>query len=432
MRSSGFAITYWESGQVMAFSCRCQICLAGRYKKNLLRWNSLMCQTSWDLLLLLIEHAARIESFVKQALLTALSLAMLVGGVASVEAASEWVEDDHTVFQAQPRQAEAPQPAPDRHLAQKPAASGFLTGSASMYKKPVNMSAPTGRTLSPRYAQQQANLGANTDAYIAGVRKDNVVSPEMMKGWLDGTHPEFKLSAQSDPSAVIEVRGAWDKADQILTAMGVRHHTIKSKELLDISLSNTKVLVVNCEGKIPTEAMEKVRQWVVRGGYLISTDWTLHSFVEKAFPGTIAWNGGNTPGTVVDAVIVDNDPVLLKGVAVSRAPWKLDEESQMVKILRPDIVHILACSRRLGTMDYNRHSTSDPNQWGILACEFPYGRGRVLHLVGHYDYNSPLTFTRYILPDAIPGAGIGLRQAISTNFLLEGLSRPERTATSPD
>jgi len=372
-----------------------------------------------------------IESFVKQALLTALSLAMLVGGVAAAQAASEWVEDDHTVFQAQPRSSAAPQPAPDRLAAQKTAGAGYLTGSASMNKKPINPPLQQGRILSPRYALQQANLGAGTEAYIAGLRKDNVVSPDMMKAWLERSHPEFNLSAQSDPLAVIEVKGAWDKADQILTGLGVRHRTIKSKELLDISLASTKVLVINCEGKVPQEAMEKVRQWVVRGGYLISTDWTLHSFVEKAFPNTIAWNLGKTPGNVVDAVILDNDSALLKGVGVQRAPWKLDEESQMVKVLRPDIVHILACSRKLGTMDTNRNLTSDQNQWGILACEFPFGRGRVLHLVGHYDYNSPLTFTRYILPDAIPGAGIGLRQAISTNFLLEGLNRPTRTAVSP-
>lgn len=367
----------------------------------------------------------------KRAFLTALTVTLLMGGLSSVGAASDWVEDDKTVFQVQPKAQQVPQVAPDRHAAQKPAPGKYLTGSATRVDStPAVPGGMSGRALSPRYAEQQANLGADADAFIAGIQTNSVVPPDMMRGWLDRTHPDFRLSAQSNPEAVVEVKGAWDKASQILNALGVRHHEIKAKELREISLDNTKVLVVNCEGKIPEDAMEKIRQWVVRGGYLISTDWTLHSFVERAFPGTIAWNGDSTDGTTVDAIIVDRDPVLMKGVPVARAPWKLDDESQMVKVLRPDVVRVLARSYRLGSKDEkNRRQTADPNQWGILACDFPYGRGRVLHLVGHYDYNSPITFQRHVLPDAIPGVGIGLRQAISTNFLLEGLNRPARTAS---
>jgi hypothetical protein len=73
---------------------------------------------------------------------------------------------------------------------------------------------------------------------------------------------------------------------------------------------------------------------------------------------------------------------------------------------------------------------SDPDHQGILAVEFSYGKGKVLHLVGHFDYNSSLGFLRYILPDAIPGRGIGLRQAIATNFLMQALERPERAANA--
>jgi hypothetical protein len=365
----------------------------------------------------------------KKAFLTALSLALLAGGVTSVSSAqqSDWVEDDRTATQAPPIAPDRNAPAPQK----SPGPGGFLTGSASEFRTSVPARPMSGRALSPRYAEAQANLGADADMYIANVRKDTVVTPEQMKGWVDRTHPEFRLSAQSNPSAVVEVKGAWDKAGQILTAIGVRHQQIKARDLRQFDLDNTRVLIVNCEGKVPEDAMEKIRQWVVRGGYLISTDWTLDSFTARAFPGMIAWNGAKTPGTTVDAIIVDNDPVLLRGVPAARTPWKLDEESQMVRVLRPDVVRVLARSFKLGSRDPNRRQTADPNQWGVLACEFPYGRGRVLHLVGHYDYNSPTTFTRHILPDAIPGAGIGLRQALSTNFLLQALAGPAKASSAP-
>lgn len=356
---------------------------------------------------------------------------------ATAYAGSDWVEDDHTVFQVQPKAAPQaiPQPAPDRFSAQPQKSRSYLQGSATSFgSAPSERMMPPGRALAPRYGQAQAqaaSIGADAEMFIAGIRKDTVVPPHMMKGWLERSHPQFSLNARTNPNAVLEIKGAWDKASQILTGLGIPHREIKAKELRDVSLDGVKVLVVNCEGKIPEDAMEKIRQWVVRGGYLISTDWTLHSFIERAFPGTIAFNGQNTDGTTVDAIIVEQDPILLRGVPVQRAPWKLDEESQMVKVLRPDIVRVLARSYKLGLTDPNRNHTPDPNQWGILACDFFYGRGRVLHLVGHYDYNSPLTFTRYVLPDAIPGAGIGLRQALSTNFLLEGLHRTApRTASA--
>lgn len=308
---------------------------------------------------------------------------------------------------------------------------GYLTGSASRFTTQIpaqpQVAPPVART--PVYAPVTP-LNGNANLFNGNVKTDEVVPPNMMRGWLDRTHPEFRMSAQANPNAVLEVKGAWDKASQILNNMGVPHREIKAKELRDVSLDGVKVLVINCEGKVPEDCQEKVRQWVIRGGYVISTDWTLHSFVEKAFPGMIAWNGGKTDGTVVDALVLNTDPTLTRGVPSARVGWKLDEESQMVKVLRPDVVTILARSMKLSQDDPNRDNNPNPNMWGILACEFPYGRGRVLHLVGHYDYNSPLSFSRNVLPDAIPGQGIGLRQAISTNFLLQGLERGARTAAN--
>lgn len=363
----------------------------------------------------------------KQSLAAFGVLALLTVGLTAARA-SDWIDDDRTVFKAPPQSQQVPPVAPDRvspkHLAQ----GSMLTGGASMtgslsHGRPI-VPTPAGTPMMPLSAGVNgAGLSAQADRFQMNASTDNTVPPERMRGWLEKAHPEFKLDAQNNPEAVVEVKGAWDDAAQILNNMGIRHDHIKPKDLREMSLDRTDVMIVNCEGKIPQDQWEKVRQWVIHGGYLITTDWTLGSFVEKAFPGMIAWNGGNTKGTTVDAIVVTRNANLMAGVPTTRGTWKLDEGSQMVRVLRPDVVHILARSNQLAQMDKNRNFTGDPNQLGVLACEFPYGRGHVLHLVGHFDYNSPMGFRRYVLPDALPGVGIGLRQAFATNFLVDGVQK---------
>jgi hypothetical protein len=343
-----------------------------------------------------------------------------------------WAAENKPVYKAIPvQQAESDMPpvAPEharpsatgaRNQGSRATGPGYLTGSAS-----ATGSGASVRPQTPRYAAIPANaatLGADADQFLMSARKNEVVSPTAMKGWLDSTHPEFNLAAQNTPDQVIEVKGQWDDAGQILSNMGIRYERIKGRELRDVLSGNTKVVVINCEGRVPADQIELLRQWVIRGGYLITTDWALNNLVERAFPGIIAWSGNKSRGVVVDAMVVAPDSPLLAGTNVRRATWKLDEESQELKVIRPDTVQVLARSFILARSDKQRQF-EPPMNTGVLACMFPYGRGRVLHLVGHFDYNSGFGFTRNVLPDAIPGAGVGLRQAIATNFLMEGLER---------
>lgn len=363
----------------------------------------------------------------------ALSLSAVAALSIGSALASDWVEDQKSQFQVNPQDyAAPPQSAPQ--LAppnappiapprQKPGGGVVLQGGATTF-------GASGQTQRPQYSTtvgaNAASLGADADRFLMGARTDANVPPSQFRGWLEKTHPEFNLSAQSG-NAVIEVKGAWDNSAEILEALGIRYQRIKGRELRGMPLDGTKVMVVNCDGRVPRETFQAINSWVARGGYLITTDWALNELVEKAFPGNIAWNGKQTDGSVVDALIVGPEPSRFQGANVGRATWKLDRESQMVKILNPRNVRVLARSFKLAQHDPNRvnHLDPDPNHWGILAVEFKHGRGRVLHLVGHYDYNSP-TFRKYNLQDAIPGVGIGLRQAIATNFLVEAMNKQQR------
>lgn len=248
-----------------------------------------------------------------------------------------------------------------------------------------------------------------------GKARSAAVAPDVFRGWVEKYHPSFaQLTTQGSPGQVIEVKGQWDKADRPLTAMGIPHTTIPARHLDDIDLSACRVLVINCAGTIPRDARQKVRDFVANGGALLTTDWSLHNMLEACFPGYVRWNGWKSKSEVVDAEVLPAAQPLARGL-VSNAGWKLDLESQTIAVLDRQRVRVLARSSSL--------ARQEPDKQGILAVLFPFGRGQVLHLIGHFDNNAFFAI-RHSLPDPAPVIGISLRQALAGNFVLNALAEP--------
>jgi hypothetical protein len=173
-----------------------------------------------------------------------------------------------------------------------------------------------------------------------------------------------------------------------------------------------RVLVIDCGANLSLEAQRAINKFVSEGGFLLTTDWALDACLRPCFPGYVAWNGGFTRSEVVDAVTVGQEQSLFRGVD-SPAYWKLEEKSQLVQVINP-AVDILVCSRQL--------LREDPSQTGILALSFHFGKGQVLHLVGHFDNNPSGAFTNS-LPDPSPNIVVSLRQAIATNFIANAFAQ---------
>ncbi len=248
--------------------------------------------------------------------------------------------------------------------------------------------------------------------------------PTAFRGWLEKTHPQFALStAGMSRDLVLEVKGQWDDSARTVRALGIPHTIIKARMLADYPLDQVKVMIINCEGRVPPDSLQRIRDFVARGGHLISTDWTLDGVVRRAFPGYVEWNGGHTAGGVVDGTIVEDDPTLTPHLP-RRSGWKLDDGSQTVHVINRTAVHVLVRSATLA------RSGDDPDAQGVLAFWFPFGRGAVLHLVGHFDNNTNLAHLN-MLPDPAPGIGISLRQAIASNFLVAALSEKRRPPRPP-
>lgn len=331
---------------------------------------------------------------------------------------SDWEEESIPSRTAQPRVIED-QAAPSK---QKLDGGGMLQGSATA----VHSHEPTQLSRNPRFRAAISSATAVEQArqaneLIASLDTNVNTPPAVFRAWLSKAHPDFALSAQSlNPDLVVEVRGHWDDSDRTLKSLGIRHVSIKARELRSASLAGTKVLVVNCAGEVPREVIQKIRDFVIQGGYLLSTDWSLNNLVEKAFPNYIAWNGVNTDGAVVDAFVIDSAPELLEGVPVRRTIWKLDRGSQAMTVKNVRKVRVLARSSKLAQTDLNFGVAPDPLLVGALAAEFSLGRGKVLHLVGHFDNNGGMG-SRNLLPDPSPSMGISLRQALATNFIVSAL-----------
>ncbi len=345
--------------------------------------------------------------------------------------ASDWVEDDQAPARYVNQQTPAPPPlAPDydSNRLQRPQYSqgapdekktAFVvdpsakqSGSAVL-EGGVSQWGMNGRTNSAN-SNLQGTAWANQRNLMPQKPTPAIVPPSTFRNWLQSTHPEFALKTSAMPDeSVINVKGQWDDSTKPLHALGIHYKSVGKGDLRNLPLDNVKVMIVNCPGRVPEEAFQRIRDWVARGGYLLTTDWALADVLQRAFPGYVEFTGQKAEQTMVDAIVTDPDPSLFAG-AVPRAYWKVDAGSEMLRVLRPGAVHVLVRSNQLLSEDNDRQ--------GILAVAFQFGRGKVLHLVGHFDNNSMLPFMNS-LPDPAPGIGISLRQALASNFVVEGLSK---------
>ncbi len=233
------------------------------------------------------------------------------------------------------------------------------------------------------------------------------VNPGDFRAWLQLSNPSLveKLDL-INKNQIIEVKGKWDNAGHILHSFGIPSTQIGSKDLTEKLLAQTKVLIINCGARLSSENQSLIKSFVSKGGLLLTTDWALNDCISPCFPGYVKWSGEfSQVGVLNDAQIATKDARLVRSV-LSPSYWKLEDKSQLVDVLNAD-VDVLVVSK---TLAYDSAGS------GILAFSFPYDKGQVLHLVGHFDNNSDYASAN-ILPDPTPRTIVSMRQAIAANFI---------------
>jgi hypothetical protein len=214
---------------------------------------------------------------------------------------------------------------------------------------------------------------------------------------------------------LLVVRGGFDHIGRVLDALKLPYTLVLPHQVAHAKgtdLQQHKVVFWNCGEASPrdqqNEITRKVRQFVERGGYLFCTDWAVAHLVVPAFPGFVGTSGRDNPlpETVV-AIEPDEqhagDP-LLDGVFRPgvNGSWWLEQASFDLKVLKSDVVDVLVRSPELK----QRFGRGD-----AVAVTFPYGRGRVLHVLGHYFQKQGDL------------AGTVAAQRLALNFVLQRLAQ---------
>lgn len=346
--------------------------------------------------------------------------------------ASDWIEDDPNQSQNQPQtqQQNVPDqfpPAQPRY--QEPTAQESQT----IEDKPVGNITDTSRPLeagvsSFTFKQVETsfdNLPLLLQRPLQAAPKTGPVTPKTYSAWLNQTHPG--LTGRISKDAVIEVKGEWDDSSHTLRSFGIPYTRVGPKQILNLDLSKTKVIILSCPGSLTHEQTRIIANYVKNGGYLITTDWAVEILTEdKGFVRIIEPSGFTYDERVIDALALSNDP-LCRGTP-SDAFWKVAKESKAVRIVQRQYVTVIARSRVLMNQELRHIAKFRPPepedffQAGILAVLIDYGRGKIFHLVGHYDNDANTAFVNDIA-DSAPGIKISMRQALATNFIAEAFEK---------
>jgi hypothetical protein len=210
----------------------------------------------------------------------------------------------------------------------------------------------------------------------------NRISAGLLETDGDGGPALRGLRSRSGGQTVWVIRGDYDQAEKVLDHLGVGHSLLGRDALETHDLpSSLRVMVFNCTGRpLSPEAQQRVAAWVRSGGWLVTTDWGVERLIERGMPGTLTPLRRNERPVLTKDETVGVKPTTDRGFDAGvpqedGARWWLEDSSVPFTIAPGIGAEILV---RSGDME-RRHGEGT----GAVAVTFPYGEGRVLHLLGH-------------------------------------------------
>ena len=247
-------------------------------------------------------------------------------------------------------------------------------------KKPSPEQAQFMRAL--KNASPKAAAAPVTDGDAGGklgtrrMRQANKVASEILERRMRRKRAgDLKLLRAAGAADVVVVRGSYDRVQDVLRALKVKHVLIPPRLLARVPLMSTQTLMINCPGRLNHKSLLKVRRFVKTGGFLVTTDWAL-TLVTRAFPGYVKRGKRNTKNDVVRVQVRDSSQSLLANIkAIKRNPrWWLESSSYPIRVLNKQKVKVLISSREM-----RRKYGHAP-----IAITFRHDDGRVLHMTSHF------------------------------------------------
>jgi hypothetical protein len=217
---------------------------------------------------------------------------------------------------------------------------------------------------------------------------------EVKKRKMEALNKKDVVQAVEKHGKILAVSGRYEKPKKVIEHMYASlKKIIREKEIMKENLSQYDVVLVGCPGSdLPYASHPKIKDFVMNGGWLITTDWALKSIVEIIFPGFIRWNRAKTADAVVACQIIEPNHPFLEGVLSeiqqskwqkqstkntkkSEFRWWLETRSFPIQIINNQAVRVLISSWEI------------QNKWGEspVLVEFDYGKmgGRIIHLISH-------------------------------------------------
>ena len=133
------------------------------------------------------------------------------------------------------------------------------------------------------------------------------------------------------------------------------------------------MVFVNCSNDYAKVLKDNIADFVAKGGWLVSSDWSLHYIIEKAFPGLVKWTG-KTTGDEIIAVEPDLQSLWSEIVVLGADPQWWLWGSYPIQVLDREQVKIEAASHDL----LRRYQTP------VVAVRFAWEQGHVFHVISHF------------------------------------------------
>ncbi|MHA2180019.1 MAG: PHD finger domain-containing protein [Promethearchaeota archaeon] len=217
---------------------------------------------------------------------------------------------------------------------------------------------------------------------------------EVKKRKMEALNKKDVVNAVEKHGKILAVSGRYEKPKKIVEHMyASMKKVVKEREFMKENLSQYDVVLIGCPGSdVPNASHPKIKDFVMNGGWVITTDWALKSIVETIFPGYIRWNRAKTADAVVPCQILQPNHPFLEGVLseIQQSKWQkktakdtkktefrwwLEIKSFPIQVINHEAVRVLINSWEL------------QNKWGEspVLVEFDYGKmgGRIIHMISH-------------------------------------------------
>jgi hypothetical protein len=218
---------------------------------------------------------------------------------------------------------------------------------------------------------------------------------EVKKRKMEALNKKEIVQAVEKHGKILAFEGQYEKPKKVIRHMYAsekefikRRHI--SREIDETDFTRYDVVLIGCPGKeIPKSAYTRLKEYVINGGWLITTDWALATIVETIFPGYIRWNRKRTGDVVVNCQVRQPDHPFLDGVLgeIQQSKWAskdsksdefqwwLENRSYPIELLNINDVHVLISSNEL------------KKKWGngsvLVYFDFGQKGGRIIHFISH-------------------------------------------------